>query len=86
MVLTGIIWNTPNTESYLRTGQNYWTMSPYRFFYGSAEVVTVSKNGGLSNCINVADVYGVRPVINLRADVQLTGSGTTTDPFVVVTS
>ena len=28
--------------------------------------------------------YGVRPVINLKADVQLTGTGTANDPYVVV--
>ena len=27
---------------------------------------------------------GVRPVINIKADTQITGSGTSTDPFKVV--
>lgn len=26
---------------------------------------------------------GIRPVINLKADITLTGSGTATDPYVV---
>lgn len=31
------------------------------------------------------DYYqGVRPVINLASDVKVTGSGTSTDPYVVV--
>ena len=28
--------------------------------------------------------YGVRPVINLKADTRFTGSGTTKDPYTVV--
>ncbi len=36
----------------------------------------------LGNLISSSN--GVRPVINLRADTQFTGSGTSSDPFVVV--
>ena len=36
------------------------------------------------NTDSVTRAIGVRPVINLRADVQITGSGTTTDPYKVV--
>ena len=34
--------------------------------------------------INVNAYSGVRPVINLRADIELTGSGTATDPYQLV--
>ena len=34
-------------------------------------------------CYFVNYAFGVRPVINLRADVTLTGSGTTSDPYLV---
>ena len=33
---------------------------------------------------SVSSTSGVRPVINLRSDVEITGSGTTSDPFKVV--
>ena len=32
---------------------------------------------------NVDMTGGIRPVINLRADITLTGSGTTTKPYIV---
>ena len=77
-VLTGL------SGSYLYTGQTYWTMSPYDFFsvtFG-AGVLVVYSSSLTWNCVDITN--GVRPVINLRSDVALSGSGTTSDPFVVV--
>ena len=66
---------------WLYTGENYWTMSPYAAT--DATMFSVYSNGSLSyNRVNLA--YGVRPVINLKADVSLTGTGTASDPYVVV--
>ena len=72
-----------NTNNYLYTGQTYWTMSPYNYGSYGASVFVVDVNGILS-WYYVTSTYGVRPVINLRSDVALSGSGTTSDPFVVV--
>ncbi len=83
-VLTGITRNTPNTGSYLYTGQNYWTMSPYIFNGGCADVFHVGYNGYLSGGNGVYVAFGVRPVINLKSTIAISGSGTTTDPFKVV--
>ena len=76
-----------NQNNYLYNGQYYWTMSPSDYS-NVAHVFFVNSSGGLQ------DSYGgdgvswstpdIRPVINLRSDVQLTGSGTTSDPFKVV--
>ena len=82
--LTGITWNNANTGSYLYTGEYYWTMSPSYYSRNSGAIVfLVAHNGYLGNYY-VLGAYGVRPVINLRADVQLTGTGSQNDPFVVV--
>ena len=81
--LTGITNKNNNAGSYLYTRQSYWTMSPYNYSSG-AGVFIVSSNGFLTITDSVTRAIGVRPVINLRADVQITGSGTTTDPFKVV--
>ena len=83
-VLTGITWNNANTGSYLYTGQTYWTMSPY-YYSGNALVFYVYSDGHLNSDSLISwPVPGVRPVINLRADVSLTGEGTSTNPFKVV--
>ena len=87
-VLTGITYNTPNTGSYLYTGEYYWTMSPSHFSNDFAYVFRVNSDGYLSDIDlggwGVIDAWGVRPVINIRTNVSLTGSGTTTDPFRLV--
>ena len=72
-------------DSYLNTGRDYWTMSPYSFYStnNGASVFNVHSNGYLGDHIGYY-AYGVRPVINIKADAQITGSGTSTDPFKVV--
>ena len=80
--LTGITRNNANTGSYLYTGQTYWTMSPYTF-RSYACVFYVWSDGGLNNAY-VTSTYGVRPVINLKSAIAITGSGSKTDPFKVV--
>ena len=82
-------WNgSANTNNYLYTGQIYWTMSPHYFYSGYAYVISVTSFGVLdANALNggwVIYTNGVRPVINLRSDVQITGTGSQNDPFVVV--
>ena len=75
-------YSSANTSYYLYNNAYYWTMSSYGYS-GDARVFAMNDNGSFRNG-RANDTYGVRPVINLRSDVQLTGSGTTSDPFVVV--
>ena len=44
----------------------------------------MNSSGKLYADGNVHGTTGVRPVINLRADVEITGEGTSTNPFKVV--
>ena len=81
--LTGITWNNANKGSYLYTGQTYWTMSPRNFNGTSASVFVVNVNGNL-DWNSVYNSIGVRPVINIRSDVEITGTGSQNDPFKVV--
>ena len=77
--------SSPNT--YLNTNQIYWTMSPHGFNGSIASMLVVSSSGHIGGGNDVFTTYpGVRPVINIRADVQIIGTGSRTDPFVVVTS
>ena len=72
-----------NSNNYLYTGQNYWTVSPYDF-NSYARVFLVYSNSDFNDEWGLFGKAGVRPVINISADVQITGSGTTTNPFKVV--
>ena len=82
-MFAGISYSGTNQNNYLCTGQHYWTMSPYYFNGSDALVVVVAGDGTLDydGFVNYAD--GVRPVINLKSAITITGSGSKTDPFKV---
>ena len=84
VVLAGGFGGSGNSSYYLYTGKTYWTMSPSRFS-GLAVVFAVYSSGFL-NSYRVVDTNGVRPVINLKADVTITGgNGAVDSPFEVAT-
>ena len=77
---------SPNSNYYLYNGKYYWTLSPSRFAssYSYAYVWLVLPSGSLSSWRNVTNSFGVRPVINLKADTVITkGDGSSLNPFVV---
>jgi len=82
VVFGGGFGGTNNSTYYLYTNQNYWTMSPSNC-NGGAVVFGVNSNGSL-NVANVGNTIGLRPVINLKSDTKMTGSGSSSDPYVVV--
>lgn len=71
-----------NTEFYLFNGDFCWTMTPF-FFAGGIAVVDVLSDTGDVGDGRVNNNAGVRPVVSLRSDAILGGSGTMNDPFVV---
>ena len=76
--------SSSNYGYYLYTGNYYWTMSPFYFNGPSAYVLFVDSDGWLFN-YNVNSIRGVRPVINLNANITITGSGTISNPYVIET-
>ena len=83
VAMAGGVYGTSNNGYYLYTGQNYWTMSPYYYTSSGYALVFYVNSTGNFGPAGVSSSYGVRPVINLRADVQLSGTGTSTDPYTV---
>ncbi len=71
-----------NTDYYLYTGYNYWTMTPYTFAGGGARVDGVVDGGRLID-YSVRNNLGVRPVVSLKSDAISGGSGTSSYPFYV---
>lgn len=71
-----------NTEFYLFDGDFCWTMTPFFFAGGDAYVDSLGDGGNVSDS-RVDGNSGVRPVVSLRSDAILGGSGTMNDPFVV---
>ena len=79
----GGVQGSSNTSYYLYTDQDYWTMSPLRY-YGGALVFRVASTGELTTNGWAFSTYGVRPVINLRSDVTISGgNGTSLNPYVI---
>lgn len=71
-----------NTSFYLRTGENQWTMTPayYTSLSGSGYVFYSNK---IYN-YNTTSSFGVRPVVSLARNVQITGGdGSSDSPFTV---
>ena len=71
--------------TYLSTtaAEAYWTMTPNKF--DTSPYVTVIYMGSTS-FVNVNNTtFSVLPVINLKETVTVSGSGTSTDPYVVIT-
>ena len=78
----GVIGNSSNF--YLKNGNAYWMMSPAGFITNnySAYAWYVDSVGN-SNGSHVTNSNGVRPVLNLSADTLVSGSGTSSDPYIV---
>lgn len=86
--MAGGLYSAVNTQYYLYTGQTYWTLSPSRFYSWNAyaRAWLVYSTGYLFNAW-VAYSCGVRPVVNLSADVLISGGdGTAINPYVVTLS
>ena len=83
----GGVYGNRNSSYYLYTNQYYWTMSPYWFGGGGAGgaiVFRVDSDGNLGNGSLVYGALGVRPVINLKANVTISGgNGTSSQPYVI---
>ena len=74
-----------NNSYYLYTGQYYWTMSPSSFdASGSGAWVFYVSSAGHLGYSWVNNAVGVRPAINISPEVTITGSGTMSDPYVVL--
>ena len=71
-----------NSSYYLYIGNYYWTMSPWSFSGSTSGEFGVYSNGNLY-LHTVGGTDGVRPVVSLKSDISVTGSGTQNDPFLV---
>ena len=84
--LAGGVYNATNMNYYLYNSRYFWTLSPSNFSsnYSIANVWFVLPSGSLLPWHSVTYSFGVRPVINLKADTLITkGDGSSLNPFVV---
>ncbi len=86
LVFAGMDQRHINKLSWAYSTQHYWTMSPSYFSAasGAAKEWGLFSVGYLYNGWGIYTSVGARPVINLKADVEISGGmGTNNDPFVV---
>ena len=92
----GAQYSNSNTSYYLYSGESFWTLSPsYNGGIGpgsGAHVWLVNSEGQLTENNVYGDgmgqyyLYAIRPVINLRTDVEFTGDGSFENPYVIKTN
>ena len=71
-------------RDYLYNGNSYWTGSPADFTNSNPNLFTAGLGLSLDYTVYKVNAnHGVRPVVTIKANTNYTGSGTTTDPFVV---
>ncbi len=87
LMYAGINYRKANKYSYVSSNILYWTMSPSQFYKDNGlEIGTL--NYGERIMFNSVD-YGkyVKPVINLKSDVKISGGiGTVNNPYMVDTN
>ena len=68
---------------WLYTHLSYWTMTRSTYS-ASNHLWGIFSNGGFVESFRDRDPYGVRPVISLNSEVELSeGNGTSTNPYKV---
>ncbi len=81
-VLAGALAEKNNHSFYLYTGYVYWGMMA-ESFDGSYAYVRLINSDGMESFGYANIAYGVRPVISLKPSVELTGTGTMSNPYQV---
>ena len=77
-------------DSYLTTGNNYWTMTPSGYYapFGNvnrfALLFYVSTSGYIDDTGAMYSFeIGLKPVINIRGNVSISGQGTMEEPYMI---
>ncbi len=86
VVHAGGYYGKENRIYFLYNGQyGIWTMSPAGI-RANSYVWRINYNGSMDYKIIDLNEYALRPVINLNANVIASGTGTSSDPYVVQTN
>jgi hypothetical protein len=77
------------TGGYLKTDSSWWTLTPHGYgVSANAHYMKARKdNFNVVYYSAVTSINGVRPVINLKSDVEVSGgAGTSTNPYIIKTN
>ena len=77
----GSYYNQTNNDYYLYNKSGFWTMSPVGVgTTNNSRAWDINSSGGLGDN-NVTNARILRPVINLKSDTVVSGTGTSDDPY-----
>lgn len=79
LVIAGANKDKPNNNFYLFTGNNYYTISPTKFYY-TGYVGILDNSGKISESLLTSDRV-IMPVININGNLKLKGNGTIDVPY-----
>lgn len=85
LAMAGIVAGESNTLCFLTRNNDYFTMTPYGFDAGgNAPLQNKLTADGKFYQWSFGNSYAVNPVINLKADVEISGGiGTINDPYTI---
>ena len=84
VAFAGGIYDVANRGYYLYTANNYWSFSPGYYGGSTAAEWHVTNTGSLDLQDVIYTTHGVRPVINIRSNVTISGTGTIASPYEIV--
>ena len=86
VIYAGGYYDRSNSNYYLYNNKyGIWTMSPSGVTTTYARSWLVASSGRM-NSLGVSGDYGLKPVLNLKVNLLVSGTGTSTDPYVVQTN
>ena len=72
------------TNSYLKSGNTFFTMSPSTFYNENQSAIAITPSGVYNESALVWYGFGLRPVISLSPDVEIdSGTGSILDPYIL---
>lgn len=88
VTLAGALKKNANTDFYLFDNSiknSWWTMSGSQIITrnNAVDAISVNKDGSLSYEKMISNSMAVRPVISILEEVNVTGTGTVDDPYVL---
>ena len=86
-VLAGVTYNSSyGSNNYLLNGlnKNTWTISPAGSYSYTNDRYAwkITDNKSITETLVTNNITSLRPVINLKANLNITGSGTIDDPYI----
>ena len=86
LIYAGATLNEPNNHFYIYSGNvasSSWTLSPFKDAIEGLYYYELGQNGSIVTSATGESSKSLRPVINIQKEVEVKGSGTSDDPYII---